>query len=174
MNIGKYPSQFIFNRFDSLPKVFMFFHPYEGAPFGWNISRGGKVNWHRAYENNFIAAEPNSQFIAEWLELYMKMLQKSASEIEDSFSDCGISAHLWTKTDDHYLLAMDCAKCVVGRRQKALELAHDSSWADASHYYGIWSMSGYLGQQKLRINTNFDNPFKYELPYLTRYPQDYV
>ena len=37
VNIGKYPSQYIFNRFGSLPRVFMMFHPHYGSPFEWTI-----------------------------------------------------------------------------------------------------------------------------------------
>jgi mannosyltransferase OCH1-like enzyme len=33
LNIGKYPSQYIFNRFGKLPKVFMIWHPHYGSPF---------------------------------------------------------------------------------------------------------------------------------------------
>jgi hypothetical protein len=49
----------------------------------------------------------------------------------------------------------------------------------ASEYYGIWSMSGYRGQQKIRINTNFDNSY-YANPqssdnvFLYRYSQEYT
>lgn len=35
LDIAKYPSQFIFNRFGELPKVLMFFHPHFGQPFKW-------------------------------------------------------------------------------------------------------------------------------------------
>jgi mannosyltransferase OCH1-like enzyme len=33
VNIGRYPSQYIFNRFGNLPKVVMMFHPHWGGPF---------------------------------------------------------------------------------------------------------------------------------------------
>lgn len=32
VNIGKYPSQYIFNRFGSNPNIFMVFHPFMGQP----------------------------------------------------------------------------------------------------------------------------------------------
>lgn len=33
VNISQYPSQYIFNRFGDLPKVFMLWHPHYGSPF---------------------------------------------------------------------------------------------------------------------------------------------
>jgi hypothetical protein len=51
---------------------------------------------------------------------------------------------------------MDSIKCVVGRKQMAIQAeGSNAKFKDASDYYRIWSMSGYLGQQKLRSNTNF-------------------
>lgn len=44
----------------------------------------------------------------------------------------------------------------------------------ASDYYKIWSMSGYLGQQKLRSNTNFENPGSEDNLFVYRYSQEYV
>jgi mannosyltransferase OCH1-like enzyme len=35
LNIGRYPSQYIFNRFGHLPKVFIFMYPHYGSPFDW-------------------------------------------------------------------------------------------------------------------------------------------
>ena len=72
---------------------------------------------------------------------------------------------------------MDSIKCVIGRRQKHLNDAKDAHYADASDYYKIWSMSGYLGQQKLRYNTNYANFAENgndNNVFLTRYSQDYV
>ena len=37
LNIGKYPSEFIFNRYGNLPKVLMYWHPHYGSPFDWVI-----------------------------------------------------------------------------------------------------------------------------------------
>jgi mannosyltransferase OCH1-like enzyme len=35
LNIARYPSQYIFNRYGELPKVLMYFHPHYGQPFNW-------------------------------------------------------------------------------------------------------------------------------------------
>jgi hypothetical protein len=37
VNIGRYPSQYIFNRFGHLPKVFIFMYPHYGNPFDWDV-----------------------------------------------------------------------------------------------------------------------------------------
>jgi hypothetical protein len=63
INIGKYPSEFVFNRFGELPKVFVFWHPYYGgSPGDWRISEkyNSKSQWHLGYENGFIAADKGS------------------------------------------------------------------------------------------------------------------
>jgi hypothetical protein len=44
----------------------------------------------------------------------------------------------------------------------------------ASDYYRVWSMSGYLGQQKLRSNTNFDDHFSEDNKLVYRYSQAYA
>lgn len=49
---------------------------------------------------------------------------------------------------------MDAVKCVVGRKERQLE----GRGGGAAEYYGIWSMNGYNGVQKLRGFTNFENP----------------
>ena len=33
INIAKYPSQYVFNRYGELPSVLMLFHPHFGQPF---------------------------------------------------------------------------------------------------------------------------------------------
>ena len=68
VNIGRYPSQFIFNRYGALPKVFMMWHPHYGAPLKWTVNKQHNVKsqWHLAYENNFIAAEKGSELVKEW------------------------------------------------------------------------------------------------------------
>lgn len=45
---------------------------------------------------------------------------------------------------------MDAIKCVIGRRQIAIEAEDDSGFADASDYYKIWSVNGFNGPQKIR------------------------
>ena len=70
-NIINYPSQFVYNRFGKHPKVFMFFNPqYITNIFETKIDKkiNTKSEWRLAYENNFIAAEPNSQLLSDWLD----------------------------------------------------------------------------------------------------------
>lgn len=69
---------------------------------------------------------------------------------------------------------MDAIKCVIGRRQVELSKGSPSEWGDASDYYRIWSMSGYLGQQKFRGNTNLENKGSDDHHFIYRYSQDYV
>jgi len=47
------------------------FHPFVGGMFNWTIDTKAntKVNWHLAYENNFIIAEPNSEFMKDWYDM---------------------------------------------------------------------------------------------------------
>lgn len=52
-NIGKFPSQLIFNRFGTNPKVLMTWHPYDAQPGGWqyksiNKNQSVKAQWHLA------------------------------------------------------------------------------------------------------------------------------
>jgi hypothetical protein len=49
---------------------------------------------------------------------------------------------------------MDAVKCVLGKKED--ELGGNKEWQGAADYYRIWSVSGYLGQQKLRSNINFE------------------
>ncbi len=65
VNIGRYPSNYIFNRYGSLPRVFMFFHPHYGSPFNWTVNPqvNSKTAWLLGYENNFIAAEQRNELV---------------------------------------------------------------------------------------------------------------
>jgi hypothetical protein len=62
----------------------------------------------------------------------------------------------WTSLSDTYLISMDIIKYVIGKKQKDLEASQDKYFKDASDYYKIWSMNGYLGQQKFRSHTSYD------------------
>jgi hypothetical protein len=68
VNIGRYPSQHVYNRYGNLPKVLMHFHPVWGGVFDWKVNStiNTKVQWQLPYENNFIAAEQGNEFISEW------------------------------------------------------------------------------------------------------------
>lgn len=90
----------------------------------------------------------------------------------------------WTDSSNVYLAAMDSIKMVMGKRQKLLDaqILKDVNYRgprSCAEYYGVWSMSGYLGQQKLRSFTNFDNTYNFSPHsdgnvYLWRYSIEYV
>ncbi len=76
-----------------------------------------------------------------------------------------VKDHSWTNDKDLYLTSMDSLKNVIGRKQNELnKKAQSKDYTgprSAAEYYGIWSMSGYRGQQKIRMHTNFDNSYYY-------------
>ena len=86
----------------------------------------------------------------------MELYVKPYSEVEKIFQDCLISSHKRTHSGSHYLIVMDTVKCVVGRREVELRKKGSKEYVSASDYYKVWSISGYLGQQKLHAITNFD------------------
>jgi hypothetical protein len=69
---------------------------------------------------------------------------------------------------------MDTIKCVIGNREQWLIQNNVTGWEGASDYYKIWSMSGYLGQQKFRRNLNLENPGSEDNFFIYRYSQEYV
>lgn len=81
VNIGKYPSQYIFNRYGHLPKVFMLWHPHYASPHTWEINKKSetKTQWLLAYENNFIAAERENELIKDWFALLVELYGKPYS-----------------------------------------------------------------------------------------------
>jgi hypothetical protein len=84
VNIESYPTNFIFNRYGSSPKAFMFFHPHYGSPFNWTYSSliNSKIAWHLGYENNFIAAVKRSELIIDWFESLLNATQTPYEYIE--------------------------------------------------------------------------------------------
>ena len=95
-------------------------------------------------------------------------------DVEKVFRECQMHSDKWSTNNWHYLIPMDAVKCVVGRREVALGKQGSSAFASASDYYKLWSMSGYLGQQKLRSNTNFERPGEQDNLFVYRYSQDYT
>jgi len=51
LDIARYPSQSIFNRYGELPKMFMFFHPHYGSLFDWKYDphANTKMAWLASY-----------------------------------------------------------------------------------------------------------------------------
>ncbi len=85
-NIGKFPSQLIFNRFGTNPKVLMTWHPYDAQPGGWqyksiNKKQSVKAQWHLALQNSFIVAQKESEFIKEWMDLMMEFIESPYDKI---------------------------------------------------------------------------------------------
>lgn len=58
VNIGRYPSQYIFNRYGHLPKVLLLWFGLVADPFDFEIDEkhNTKSTWRLSYESNFIAA----------------------------------------------------------------------------------------------------------------------
>jgi hypothetical protein len=124
INIGRYPSQYIFNRFGRNPKVVMIWYGMSASPFDWKVDEkyNTKSLLKVGYENNFMACEKGSELISEWFETFTRLYIKPYSDINQIFNtECPISDHKWTNHGDHYLIAMDSIKCVIARRQKKLE-----------------------------------------------------
>jgi hypothetical protein len=81
----------------------------------------------------------------------------------------------WTNKKDTYLASMDSLKNTFGRKQQEIVAANSKVGPQsAPEYYGIWSMSGFRGQQKFRphtnyIKNNFRNPYSSDNVFLYRY-----
>jgi hypothetical protein len=69
---------------------------------------------------------------------------------------------------------MDTIKCVIGRREAKLLKEGKKEFFSASDYYKIWSMNGYLGQQKLRHNTNYNRPGSFDNSIVYHYSYEYL
>lgn len=78
LNIAKYPSQFVFNRYGELPKIFFTFHPWYSNPAEWTVDdkANTKSAWHIAYENNFFATEPDNQLLKDWFDQALINLER--------------------------------------------------------------------------------------------------
>lgn len=121
--------------------------------------------------------------LKEWIDEYALTITSDYKETQERMEKYGVRNDSWTNPNDLYLTSMDSLKNVIGRRQKELDQkAKEKGYngpLSASEYYGIWSMSGYRGQQKIRAHTNFDNNY-YHNPqssdnvFLYRYSQEYT
>lgn len=58
INIAKFPSQYIFNRFGDLPQVLMFWNPNAGGFLEWEVDEAvnTKAGWRYSFENSIIIA----------------------------------------------------------------------------------------------------------------------
>ncbi len=61
----------------------MFSNAIWGNPINWHMDRryNTKSQWHLSWENNFIAAEKNTEFIKEWFDVYTEWMVTSYSKI---------------------------------------------------------------------------------------------
>lgn len=66
---------------------------------------------------------------------------------------------------------MDMIKYVLGCKQRQLTETKDPRFSDAADYYKMWSMNGYLGQQKFTRHTSYEGG-GHDNPYLRQYSQD--
>jgi hypothetical protein len=145
--------------------------------FDWevNTQANTKAQWHLSYLNGFIASDKGSEFIKDWLDLFIESLLSPVKEVLENFEKCHITDYKWTSDNNHYLLGMDVAKCVLGRRQDWVKSQTSPKHNDAIDYYKLWTFTSFLGQFKLRHYTNYDNRNrKGEHYYLTRYSQEYA
>lgn len=122
INIANYPSQYIFNRYGKLPKVLMLFHPHFGQPFQWeyDLAANTKNMWLSAYENNLIIAEPNQQFLWDWLEEYGRFIGSPYEVTDKLMEQYHVRNARWTSQENVYLAAMDSVKNIIGRKQNEI------------------------------------------------------
>ncbi len=105
-----------------------------------------------AYESSFIAADKESELVTEWFELLMRLYVTPYNDILKIYrEECNITSHQWLGQTYHYLMVMDSVKCVLGRKQLALNREGKKEYAGASDYYKVWSFNGNMGQQKIRV-----------------------
>jgi hypothetical protein len=79
-----------------------------------------KYGWHFGYENSFIAAEKDNEFLKEWLDLLLDVYLKPFHETAKMFEECRINEFQRTVPSTQYFMPMDVLKCVLGFRQVSL------------------------------------------------------
>lgn len=160
IDIARWPTQYIYNRYGKLPRAVFSFHPWFGNSADWELDLRvhTKSQWHMGYENNFFAAEPDLPLMHEWFNETLKNVKRPWVETEKDMKKYKINGARWTQKNNHYLMPMESLKLVVARRQFDLQKAHHRYYVSASDYYRIWSFSGYLGPQKYRGEFNLVRP----------------
>ncbi len=98
LNITSYPSNFVYNRYGNLPKVVMYFHPHYGQPFDWTFDAEANTKniWHCALDSNFIAAEPESQLLKDWVRTFTKFLTRPYNENLGEMIRLNVQNERWT------------------------------------------------------------------------------
>lgn len=90
--ISRVPSNYIWNRFGALPKILLSFHPWFRYPAQWTIdaTHNTKSTIKLCYENFFFAAQPESELLHDWFQLYLDNLKKPYKQIQTLLRDTGI------------------------------------------------------------------------------------
>ena len=141
----------------------MLFHPHFGQPFEWKYDpeANTKQMLLTAYENNLFIAEKGQSFFYEWYSEYKAFLLRPYEESMSLMRWLGVFDYRWTSEKNVYLASMDSCKVMMAKRQRMVEarlrLPFYEGPRSAPEWYGLWSMSGYRGQQKFRSHTNYDN-----------------
>jgi len=78
VDIAKFPSKFIFNRFGEVPDVLLFWNQHYGGHFEWEVSEtyNTKYEWRLSIFNGFMAAVKGSEYVKEWMDLFQELLMK--------------------------------------------------------------------------------------------------
>lgn len=65
LNVTRFPSNLIWNRYGLEPDVFLLWNTYYGGPLDWHFDQEfmTKSQWHLSYESNFIASIPHSKLV---------------------------------------------------------------------------------------------------------------
>ena len=153
VNIGKYPSHHIYNRYGHLPKVMMHYHPQWGGVFEWKVDPkyNTKAQWNLPYENNFIAAEKGAPLIVDWFNNLLENYRQPYEQTLEWLREQGLVDN-WLSP---YLMPMDTLMATIGQKHKEVRADRSSPWADGTDYYKLWSLNGYMGFQKFRDRTGF-------------------
>lgn len=116
VKIGKYPTEHIMNRYGDFPNVLMFWDPLAGSPVEWKIDQQAntKSQWQLSYQDNFIAAVKDNEFVNSWFKMYLKLAALSYDDIEKQLKECKVYDFKLTTKSYFEGLGVDAAKCVLG------------------------------------------------------------
>ena len=105
----------VINKYGTFPEVFMFYLPFYGLTEKWY---DGKTEWRVSpgYETWFIAAQPNSTFIDEWLLWYknfftMGKIHKDAIITKNRIKLGGLRG-------SNYLITSQAIQYVIQKKQQ--------------------------------------------------------
>ena len=118
INIARYPTQYIYNRYGQLPRILMLFHPHYGQPFEWTYDPAANTKQMllTAYENNLFIADKGQSFFLEWYKEYREFLLRSYEDSENVMHWLDVYNHRWTSKENPYLASMDSGKIMMAKR----------------------------------------------------------